>query len=177
MRIEPITEKDAAPFYEAISKEKERLITYFKNTTNEARTLKSTKKYIKSLINQRFSKTMYVYLIKDSNNGAIAGIFFIKNVSSQVPKAEIGYFVFEKYEGKGIMTRAISKLLTICFEELKLERVYARIAATNLGSQKVVLKNGFQLEGRMRNDFRTADGHLIDLEIYAILKSDDRLLE
>ena len=68
-------------------------------------------------------------------------------------------------------------LLTICFEELKLERVYARIALANLASQKVVLKNGFQLEGRMRNDFRTADGNLIDVEIYAILKSDNRLLK
>lgn len=172
MRIENITEADAKPFFEAISNERERLITYFPITIAETNSLRSTKRYIRSLINERFNKTMYFYLIKNASNEEVVGMVFIKNIVYRVPKAEIGYFIFEKYEGKGITTRAIKGLLSICFEKLKLERVYARIAPTNIGSQKVVLKNGFQLEGRMRNDFRTADGELIDVEMYAILKSD-----
>ena len=44
--------------------------------------------------------------------------------------------------------------LSIAFKKLKLEKVYAFTYANNLGSQKVLKKNGFNIEGRMDNFFQ-----------------------
>lgn len=40
--------------------------------------------------------------------------------------AEFGYILNKNYSGKGYMIKACSKLMSIGFEQLDLERIYAR---------------------------------------------------
>jgi len=151
-----------------------RLATYFPKSSSQTKTLLTTRKYVKQLINYSYGKFSYTYIL-ETQSAEIAGLFFIKNIDWTVPKCEIAYFIAGKYEGKGVTTRAIEMLLKICFDEMQMQRVFARIALVNFASQKVVTKNGFQLEGTMRNDFKTHLGELIDVNIYGILKQDTRV--
>ncbi len=151
---------------------RDRLAMYFPKSSSNTKNLSATKRYIKQLINYSYGKSFYTYLIETNTDQPVAGVLFIKNIDWRVPKCEIAYFIIKEYEGKGITTQAIQMLLEICFDEMKMERVFARIALNNLGSQRVVLKNGFQLEGTMRNDFKTNLGQLLDVNIYGLLRSE-----
>lgn len=59
-------------------------------------------------------------------------------------RAELGYWLGEPYWGKGITTVAVKALLNIAMNELSLKQVYAYCFINNIGSKKVLLKNGFK---------------------------------
>lgn len=89
-------------------------------------------------------------------------------------KAEIGYWLAKPYWGRGIMTRAVRRLCSFAFEHYALERIHARVYATNPSSARVLTKAGFELEGTLRNDF-TRDGKPEDVLVFGLLRKDSVL--
>lgn len=83
----------------------------------------------------------------------------------------IGYWLGEKYQGKGIMTKACKALIQYCFEELNLERIEIRVATENIKSQAIPERLGFQKEGCLRNAEVLYDQY-IDLYVYGLLKKE-----
>ncbi len=67
-------------------------------------------------------------------------------------KAELGCWLSKKYRGQGIMTQAAKLIVSYGFKKLKLKRIWAGCFTTNPASQKVLLKNGFKLEGILRKE-------------------------
>ncbi len=63
---------------------------------------------------------------------------------------EVGYFVGEYYWGKGIASKAVGLLLEYIAREFEATRVYAEVFENNFASMRVLLKNGFHLEGIRR---------------------------
>lgn len=63
---------------------------------------------------------------------------------------EIGYFLGEKYWGKGIATEAVRLLLEYIKQQFDVERAYAEVFEHNKASMKVLQKNGFYLESIRR---------------------------
>ncbi len=87
--------------------------------------------------------------------------------------AEIGYALSTPYQGRGVMTEGVGRLLAEIFEHTPLERLEARCAVENAASRRVLEKNGFRHEGTLRAYFRLR-GRRIDNYLYALLKSDYR---
>lgn len=76
------------------------------------------------------------------------GNIVLKGLSSHHQHAELGYVIGEtSYWGKGIASHAIAKMIEIGKTEFNLNRLYAGLASGNIGSRKVLEKNGFVLEG------------------------------
>jgi RimJ/RimL family protein N-acetyltransferase len=86
-------------------------------------------------------------------------------------KAEIGYWLAKPYWGKGIMTDAVKTFVGYAFGELQLLRLTAHVFEFNASSARVLEKNGFRLEGRLRKHFRK-DDELLDARLYGLLKED-----
>ena len=63
---------------------------------------------------------------------------------------EIGYFLGEKFWGKGIATEGVRLLLDYMQNNFQLTRIYAEVFAHNKASMKVLQKNGFFLESIRR---------------------------
>lgn len=61
--------------------------------------------------------------------------------------AEIGYWIGEPFWGKGIATQAVHILTNYGFDHLGLLRIYAGVFEYNMGSMKVLEKNGYHKEG------------------------------
>lgn len=78
----------------------------------------------------------------------------------------IGYWIGESYWGKGIMTAVLSKFTEYVFDELELERIIAKVFATNKGSIKVLEKVGFKKEGHFEKGI-IKEGQYIDQVLYA----------
>jgi [ribosomal protein S5]-alanine N-acetyltransferase len=85
--------------------------------------------------------------------------------------AEVGYALSTAYQGRGIMTDSLQILLDDLFHNTLLERVEARCAVENYGSQRVLEKNGFLREGRLKGYFKLR-GRRVDNYVYGLLRED-----
>ncbi len=86
-------------------------------------------------------------------------------------KAEIGYWLARPFWGRGIMTDVVRSYVDYAFSELNVVRLTAHTFEFNLASARVLEKNGFKLEGRLRKHLMK-DGKLIDARFYGLLKED-----
>ncbi len=82
--------------------------------------------------------------------------------------AYLGYYLGEKFAGKGFATEAIALTLKFAFEDLKLHRIEANSQPHNLASIAVVKKNGFSIEG-FSPKYLNIDGKWRDHERWAII--------
>lgn len=114
------------------------------------------------------------------NNGFEAGIYHNNHLVGMVglhyidwtnKTTEIGYWLSEAVQGKGLMTRTINGLLTYCFNELELNRVVIRAATENLKSRGIPERLGFKEEGILREAQKIRD-RFVDLAVYSMIKSD-----
>ena len=83
---------------------------------------------------------------------------------------EIGYFLHDEYKGQGIMTEAVSQICELAFSELDICRITGLVFAENPASARVLEKNGFELEGRMKQAV-IKNGILHDLLIWGRVKT------
>lgn len=97
------------------------------------------------------------------------GFFLQQDVARK--SAEIGYWLGRPFWGQGVMTAAVKQLCGIAFEQYRLARLYAEPFARNLGSQRVLEKAGFHLEGVLRSSVFKR-GVLQDSCLYARLAAD-----
>ena len=83
-----------------------------------------------------------------------------------------GYWLGEKYWGKGIMSEATKIYNDYIFKNFKkINRIESTVFPWNEGSKKVLLKNGFKLEGIFRKSY-LKDSKIIDVYHFAKLRNE-----
>ena len=82
---------------------------------------------------------------------------------------EIGYYLLKEYAGKGVMTEAVRRICEEAFVVLPLLRITGLVYEPNMASRRVLEKNGFVPEGRMRQAV-WKDQQVYDLCIYGKLR-------
>lgn len=95
----------------------------------------------------------YFYLIRDVA-GELVGrvsLFDVQRGASQM--AVIGYRIAEKHTGKGYATAAVEGVVNDAFAVYGLHRLEGMTSPSNIGSQIVMLKNGFEFWGRARRSY------------------------
>lgn len=85
--------------------------------------------------------------------------------------AEVGYALSTPFQGRGVMVPALEILIRDLFENTPLERLEARCAIENHGSQRVLEKAGFHREGVLRRYFKLR-GERVDNFLYARLRDE-----
>lgn len=103
----------------------------------------------------------------DVDGQAVGGIGIHPQDDIHRRSAELGYWLAEPYWGQGIISAAIKQAVDFAFQTYDIDRVFARPFSTNAGSQRVLEKNGFALEGRFEKTL-VKNGELLDELIYAI---------
>lgn len=115
--------------------------------------LKDFKEIVRNLIEEQEKGIDYMYLIKSSSNDILGRVNLISVVRGNLNKAELGYRVGEKHQGKGYATTAVKLVLSEAKIKHKLHRIEAGTSPDNIGSQIVLIKNGFQFTGRYNRYF------------------------
>lgn len=100
---------------------------------------------------------------------AVGGIGFTVQPDVGRRSAEIGYWLGEKFWGRGIATDALIAMTDHAFANYDICRIYAYVFGWNGASARVLEKAGYTLEGRLRKSV-TKDGQTIDNLIYAIIR-------
>jgi len=138
-----------------------------------AETIPSIEEYQKTII------PMWLQKFAD-NNGFETGIFYQNELIGMVglhyidqtnKATEIGYWLSNTMQGKGIMTRVVEYLVSYCFDELNLNRVVIRVAVENQKSRAIPQRLGFKEEGILR-EAQQIRGGSYDLAIYSMLKDE-----
>ena len=87
-------------------------------------------------------------------------------------RAEIGYMLLPEFNGKGIISEAIARVVQYGFEEMKLHSIEAIIDPDNFASGRVLEKNNFVKEAHLKeNEFY--NGQFLDTVIYSIINPND----
>ena len=125
--------------------------------------------YINSCLSaDRNSNFCFAIVFNDKVVGSI-GIF--RQVNIHFRTAELGYYIGAEYWGKGIMTEAVCLACKHVFNNTDIVRIYAEPFSENIGSCRVLEKNGFILEGILRkNAFK--NGNFRDMKLYALVKEE-----
>jgi ribosomal-protein-serine acetyltransferase len=105
------------------------------------------------------------------NRGRFAGVLGTHKINRLYRKVELGYWLGESFQGRGIMSDCCRAMVTHLFEELDLNRVEICCAVGNTRSVAIPKRLGFKLEGTLREaDFSCGEYH--DLHVFGMLKKE-----
>ncbi len=128
-----------------------------------------TELFIKSMVPNRKEKKDEVYSIW--YNLEFAGLIGFKDTDWVNHKTELGYWLTNKMQGKGIITKSAHFLIQFAFNNLGINRVQIKVASGNKKSAAIPSRLGFRLEGVERHG-ELINGLYHDLQIFSLLKSE-----
>ena len=100
------------------------------------------------------------------------GLIGFNNMDKPNQKAEIGYWLSEKYQGQGIITQSVLKLLHQAFGELQLNSIRILAGVENKKSRSIPERLGFKQEGILRDGELLVDNQFTDIVVYSLLKKE-----
>ena len=97
-----------------------------------------------------FARDRFVMGIWLKSENKYVGEIWIEPKKWEVPSFEIGWFLDQGYQGRGIATEAARRLLEFLFNDLNAHKVIVITRDTNPRSQKLAERLGFRREGHLR---------------------------
>ena len=119
------------------------------------------------------NKETYAIIYKNQLVGCV-GLLFYPNCHQDWGKdsVEIGYWVGEEFQNKGIATKASKILVERAFKELKVKSIFGTCNLDNLKSKRVMEKLGF----KYYKDIEKIDDNNKKYKIIAmVLTNDDKI--
>ncbi len=113
------------------------------------------------------------FFIFETGTGALAGGITVSNIRHGVSQsANIGYWMGERFAGRGLMAEAVGLVVGHCFRRLRLHRLEAACIPENNRSVRVLEKAGFEREGLLHS-YLKINGIWQDHYLYALV-ADER---
>ncbi len=79
----------------------------------------------------------FYFIIETLPTNELAGTICLWNINKENKYAEVGYELLPDFQGKGIMTSALRKIINLAFTELNIETIEALTHSENLSSRKL----------------------------------------
>ncbi|MBL7670310.1 MAG: GNAT family N-acetyltransferase [Bdellovibrionaceae bacterium] len=109
-------------------------------------------------------KSVHRYFIQVSEK-EFAGVISLKDINWESGVCEIGYLIAEKYQNQGVASKAVALIMEKAFA-VGIKKIKATTFIKNVASYKVLQKNGFILEGHLKNEV-LIQGQLQDMYLWA----------
>jgi len=131
------------------------------------------KKFLEGSLAEAESGKGFTFTIIDKATGKMRGGTSFLDIQPASRSLEIGRtWLAKDLHGTGFNAECKLLLLTYCFEELKLIRVFFKTDSNNLRSQKAMGKIGAKYEGTLRNHMIREDGTFRHSAYYSIIVSE-----
>ena len=157
---------DEAPVLFALIKENQKHLNQFLYWVDLTHTIYDSGMFIEKIIKgyeKGTSCDFGIYL-----NGLLIGSGGLIEIDAKNKSCEIGYWIAEAYQGKGIITRSVKKMIEIATEKYNIHRIVIRMDIENTKSQSIPKKLGFTYEGTMR-DLKIYKEKFRSIEIWSLL--------
>jgi ribosomal-protein-serine acetyltransferase len=136
---------------------------------DSSRTVEDRKKFIRDSLKQFAENKGFVAGIW--REGRLAGVIGYDAIDWENRSTEVGYWLGEEYQGRGLATTACRALVEHAFGELGLNRVSIACATENKKSCAIPERLGFRREG-VKHQAEWLYDHFVDHVIYAALASE-----
>jgi len=105
--------------------------------------------------------------------GLFDGDRFIGTVGTSIgslnfDEADVGYWIVESHEGRGLVAEGVSRLIDWLIRERDMYRITIRAAVENHRSRSVAERLGFTYEAVLRGSLLIGDEH-VDAALYSLL--------
>ena len=168
IQLKLITQQDAEEIFAFVDRSRDYLRQWL-GWVDHTKTVEDSRSFITYNL-ERFAKQegldTAIYF-----KGQFVGKVAINTIHKSLNKCEIGYFLDEKFQGEGIMTRAVKGIIDIAFKEYKMQKVEIRAAVDNKKSRHIAERLGFTLEGTIRQSEWLYD-HYVDHALYGLMKDE-----
>lgn len=135
--------------------------------------LEETKRELSYWRNIFYRNDGIYFAIADKKTDRLIGSIGLTGYNSYQGRIEISYDLSKQYWRRGIMKKAIDAVTQYAFNEFdqKINRVEAFTATNNIASKNLLLKNGYELEGVLRQH-RYHRGVYVDVFVFSILRQE-----
>ena len=155
VQLRPVQVSDAEALAQLYSSERTFLTPFDPVRPDGFYTVEGQRRELEESVAQRALDLRHRFLIMAE--GRLAGALSISNVvRGPFQSAHLGYFVAEHHNGRGVGTAAVAEATARAFGQLRLHRLQAGTLVDNIGSQRVLEKNGFERIGLARGYLRIA---------------------
>lgn len=113
----------------------------------------------------------FVFAIERQLESDLIGIIELHDLELEHSIAELSYWLAVAAWGNGYMSEALPPLLSFGFNTLSLNRIHAYHMVRNPASGRVLHKNGFKLEGLLRQRIRKWE-KFEDVKLFSLLRCD-----
>ncbi len=168
LRLERVNLSMAETIFNAIDRDRDYLKMWlpFVEFTYQ---VSDTERYLQRVNEETLNETNEIFSIWLKEE--FAGLVGFNHIDHLNKKAEIGYWLAEKMQGKGIITVCIESLISYAFQMLKMNRLTIKVAVGNKKSAAIPQRLGFKSEGIERSG-ELHGQKFLDLQIYSFLKTD-----
>jgi len=159
-------EKYASELYNIINTQRTYLgkwLPWVEHTSAE----EDSRKFLKDarLFNRGGQKLITLIFYKKQLAGTVGFVY----ISKEHGYAEMGYWLREDFQGKGIMIKSCQRLIAYCYQHTEVHRIELEAAKDNFKSLAIPQKLGFKHEGIMREGTKL-HGKYIDTELFSLLR-------
>lgn len=167
--LQPIDISDASDIFNTIDTQREYLGRWLPFIAFTLK-IEDTRQFILSILNVSPEDRDKTFVIHYQDK--FAGLIGFKSTDKQNKRTEIGYWLSEPYQKKGIITLSVQSLIQLAFEEMDIHRIQIKCATGNIPSKSIPMRLGFKYEGTERDGELLTGNKYTDIEVYSKLKND-----
>jgi len=170
LHLELIHPSHAQDIFDLIERNRELFRTWFE-WVDARKSVEDTKAFINHEL-QNYANHLCINCMIFYNNKLVGNVGLLgMRKSYGFKRCVLGYWLDADFHGKGIMHRAIKKMIEIGFKYYDLDKIKLQCAVLNNRSCNVAKKLGFTHEGLQRDEIKL-NGKVMDMNLYALLKRD-----
>jgi len=132
--------------------------------------LKEEKDYIENLSS---NEDIAYFIIEHKKESA--GSISLHGLEDEYRRGEFGISIHPDYQNQGLGTKSVKMLLEYAFDAQNLHKVRAGFLEGNIGSKKIMEKEGMKREGQERH-YKYVDGAWKDMIWMSLLESEHSTL-
>lgn len=163
--LRPLQVDWAEPMFEAVHESRVELRQYMPWETDKPEAIRT---FLEGAVREREAGSGLSLCIYEVETDDISGVISLKDLDPFTPLCEVGYWIRSTKAGRGYATEALSTLIDYARDLLKLVRLDARVVTTNIASQRVLGKCGFEEEG-FKPKGQLCHGDWQDVKLYGKL--------
>ena len=132
-------------------------------------TVQDGRDFISSMLAADPRSTFSFAIVTEGRVAGNIGVFRQENIHFRT--AQLGYYMGEAWQGRGIATSAVQQICELVFKSSDILRIWAEPFARNAASRRVLEKAGFTLEGVLRKN-AVKSGEILDTCIYSLVREE-----
>jgi [ribosomal protein S5]-alanine N-acetyltransferase len=172
LHLRPLVVADASALLDLRVREREFLAPFEPVRNDRFFTLEAQREQIEQGLLEWAQDRGYGFGVFPRGSKELIGRVALSNiVRGAWQNATLGYFIASSYNGRGLASQAVGLAVGYAFSEVKLHRVQAGVMPRNEASAKVLINNGFRLEGRAPR-YLQINGVWEDHDLYALTVED-----